>query len=136
MLRERPPRSVWDLKLTPGGLVDIEFAVQALQIVHAAHGGPLHTSTGAALQAMAEARLADAGALATLQVALRLQASLNQLLRLALPDGADPEGEPEGFRTLLAKATGSGGFEALEATLATTQDEAHDAYEAVLTGLH
>ena len=135
MLHERTPRSAWDLKLTPGGLVDIEFAVQALQIVHAAAGGPLHTSTGAALQAMADARLADAEDLASLQRALSLQSSLNQLLKLALPDGIDPEGEPEGFKALLAKTAAFDGFGRLRAALASTQAEARRAYEAVLRGL-
>ncbi|WP_174300760.1 bifunctional [glutamine synthetase] adenylyltransferase/[glutamine synthetase]-adenylyl-L-tyrosine phosphorylase [Caulobacter sp. S45] len=135
MLRERPPRSAWDLKLTPGGLVDIEFAAQALQIVHAAAGGPLHTATGPALRGLANAKLADADALSTLQGALRLQSSLNQLLKLALPDGTDPDGEPEGFGVLLAKAAGLDDFAELEALLATTQREARSAYEAVLGGL-
>ncbi len=136
MLRERPARSRWDLKLTSGGLVDIEFAAQALQIVHAARGGPLHTSTGEALKAMAEAGLADAGTLAILQEALRLQSSLNQLLKLALPEGIDPEGEPAGFKALLARAVGFDGFPELVQTLATTQAEAHRAYEAVLSSLN
>ena len=85
---------------------------------------------------MADAGLADAGALATLQAALRRQASLNQLLKLALPDGVDPEGEPEGFKALLAKAVGLDDFAQLKSALATTQDGAHKAYEAVLQGLH
>ncbi|HYD72275.1 MAG TPA: bifunctional [glutamine synthetase] adenylyltransferase/[glutamine synthetase]-adenylyl-L-tyrosine phosphorylase, partial [Candidatus Binatia bacterium] len=32
MDRERPSKSVWDLKLAPGGFVDIEFIAQALQL--------------------------------------------------------------------------------------------------------
>ena len=135
MLRERPPGGPWDLKLTPGGLVDIEFAVQALQIAHAAHGGPLRTSTDAALEEMATAGLADAGVLETLRRAFRLQSSLNQLLKLALPEGADPAHEPEGFRTLLAKAGGCTDFRALKGTLARTQGDAHRAYEAVMDEL-
>ena len=39
MRRERPPTGKWDLKLADGGLVDIEFAAQYLQIVLAANGG-------------------------------------------------------------------------------------------------
>ena len=133
MLRERPPRSRFDLKLTPGGLVDIEFAAQALQIVHAADGGPLRTATAAALEALAGR--ADATALATLREALRLQSCLHQLLKLALADDADPEHEPEGFKTLLATAAGCDGFEALSDRLAETQRDAHAAYEHVLTEL-
>ncbi len=39
MERERPPSGFWDLKLSPGGLVDVEFAAQHLEIVHAARAG-------------------------------------------------------------------------------------------------
>ena len=135
MGRERPPRSRWDLKLTSGGLVDIEFAAQALQVAHAAAGGPLLTSTEGALRAMAEARLADPTAVATLVEAFRLQSSLNQLLKLALVDYVAPEREPDGFRMLLARAAGCASFEALERRLATVHADAHSAYEAVLTRL-
>ena len=133
MLRERPPRSRFDLKLTPGGLVDIEFAAQALQIVHAASGGPLRTATGAALEALAGR--ADATALATLREALRLQSCLHQLLKLALADDADPEHEPEGFKALLATAAGCESFEALSDRLAETQRDAHAAYDRILHDL-
>ena len=135
MLRERPPRHAWDLKLAPGGLVDVEFAVQALQIVHAADGGPLHTSTEAALQAVAAAKLADPGALEALLQSFRMQSSLNQLLKLALPDGADPAGEPEGFRALLAQVGGCRDFEALAALLSRTQVATHAAYASVVRDL-
>ncbi len=46
MERERPGKSVWDLKLSPGGLVDIEFIAQALQLVAASDGLDLvHANT-------------------------------------------------------------------------------------------
>ena len=128
MQRERPPRNAWDLKLTPGGLVDIEFAIQALQIVHAAAGGPLFTSTAAALDALREAELGDSDALSTLREALGLQSSLNQLLKLALPDDADPDHEPEGFKAMLARAAGLGDFKMLQERLAEAQASAHRAY--------
>ena len=35
MTRERPAAGAWDLKLSPGGLVDIEFAAQFLQLAGA-----------------------------------------------------------------------------------------------------
>src|SRR5690606_25875023 len=35
MDRERPSKIAWDLKLAPGGFVDIECAVQALQLIAA-----------------------------------------------------------------------------------------------------
>jgi glutamate-ammonia-ligase adenylyltransferase len=58
MDRERPSRSIWDLKLTPGGFVDIEFIAQALQLIHA-HQQPAinQANTGAALSQMREAKV-------------------------------------------------------------------------------
>ncbi len=92
MERERPPKSEWDLKLSPGGLVDIEFAAQFLQLAHAGQGGPLHPNTGQALAAFREAGLAPAESLAALDAAWRLQQNLTQLLKVALDANADPAG--------------------------------------------
>ncbi len=41
MARERPPSGFWDVKLSPGGLVDIEFCAQFLQLAGAADGRPI-----------------------------------------------------------------------------------------------
>ncbi len=40
MERERKARNPWDLKLAPGGLVDIEFVAQALQLVAQSRWSP------------------------------------------------------------------------------------------------
>jgi glutamate-ammonia-ligase adenylyltransferase len=135
MRRERPAKGPWDLKLTDGGLVDVEFAAQALQIVHGTRGGPLLTSTAGALEALASAGLADAGALATLREALGLQSDLLQVLKLALPDGADPRAEPPGLKALLARAGRAPDFPTLDVRLADLEARAHRAYEAVVRAL-
>ncbi|MHB8287453.1 MAG: [protein-PII] uridylyltransferase family protein, partial [Caulobacteraceae bacterium] len=135
MAKERPPHGPWDLKLSPGGLVDIEFAAQTLQIIHAADDGPLRANTGQALLALRHAALADAEALVTLAQAWRLQQNLTQVLKLALDDKADPAAEPERFQTLLATAGGEPNFEALKARLAARQAEAHAAFLAIVAPL-
>jgi glutamate-ammonia-ligase adenylyltransferase len=134
MARERPASGFWDMKLTDGGLVDIEFAAQHLQMQSAASGGPLRQNTLAALDALAEARLAPAGALAALLAAWRLQQNLSQLLKVALEDGADPSNEPAVLRALLAKAAGLRDFAALKARLTAARKAAHAAYEALVQG--
>jgi glutamate-ammonia-ligase adenylyltransferase len=116
-------------------LVDVEFAAQALQIVHGTRGGPLLTSTAGALEALASAGLADAGALATLREALGLQSDLLQVLKLALPDGADPRAEPPGLKALLARAGRAPDFPTLDVRLADLEARAHRAYEAVVRAL-
>ena len=59
MLRDLPPEGPWDVKLMPGGLVEVEFIAQALQLRHGAETpGVLSPTTRVAL-----ARLGAAGLL-------------------------------------------------------------------------
>ena len=128
MERERPPKGEWDLKLSPGGLVDIEFAVQFLQLAHAAEGGPLVANTAEALGALRDAGLAPAEALEALKRAWRLQQNLTQLMKLALESGQTPETEPKPFRALLARAGHARSFSDLKQRLAEAQKGARKAY--------
>lgn len=134
MARERPPSGDWDLKLSEGGLVDIEFAAQFLQIIHAGAGGPLAQNTGDALAALAAGGLAETADLETLAAAWRLQQDLSQLLKLALDDRADPAQEPKALQALLARAGGARDLKGLKTRLAAARRSAHAAYEAVVAG--
>ncbi|HEY2752780.1 bifunctional [glutamine synthetase] adenylyltransferase/[glutamine synthetase]-adenylyl-L-tyrosine phosphorylase [Phenylobacterium sp.] len=132
MAAERPPKGEWDLKLSPGGLVDIEFAAQFLQLAHAAAGGPIAANTAEALAGFREAGLAPAQPLADLERAWRLQQNLTQLLKVALEDGENPEAEPPAFRALLARAGDARDFRQLRAALKAARTAAHTAYEAIV----
>ena len=131
---EKPASGFWDLKLAPGGLVDIEFAAQYLQLIHAASGGPLRPHTGEALAALGEAGLADAGAVAALLEAWRVQQDLSQVLKLALDDAADPAAEPKAFQALLARAGGTRGFGDLQAHLRKLRSGAQAAFGRLVRG--
>jgi glutamate-ammonia-ligase adenylyltransferase len=132
MTRERPPSGFWDVKLEPGGLVDIEFAAQYLQLANAAAGGPLRVHTAEALAAMAEARLAAPEPLDDLIEAWRLQQDLSQLIKLAVSDAADPDSEPKGFQTTLARAGHARNFAALRTKLVRARVAAASAYNALV----
>ena len=129
---ERPPKGDWDLKLSPGGLVDIEFAAQFLQLAHAAGGGPLNPNTAQALAAFREAGLAPAAPLTDLEKAWRLQQDLTQLLKVALEDNPDPAAEPKAFRALLARAGGARDLKGLYAKLVAARVAARKAYEIIV----
>jgi glutamate-ammonia-ligase adenylyltransferase len=131
MLKERPPANRWDLKLSPGGLVDIEFAAQFLQLRHGETGGPLYASTRRALEALRDRGLADLGALDALIDAWRLQQNLSQVLKLALSDTDDPAAEPEPLKALLARAGGAADFADLEKKLSRAKKEAHAGFMVV-----
>jgi glutamate-ammonia-ligase adenylyltransferase len=132
LARERPASGFWDLKLHDGGLVDIEFAAQFLQLANAAAGCPLRPNTAAALQALratAPPELID-----DLVAAWGLQQDLSQLTKVALADGADPEREPKALRSLMAKAAGVRDFRSLRAALTARRRAAHRAFRALTAG--
>ncbi|HEY1880627.1 MAG TPA: bifunctional [glutamine synthetase] adenylyltransferase/[glutamine synthetase]-adenylyl-L-tyrosine phosphorylase [Caulobacteraceae bacterium] len=133
MAAERPPSGFWDMKLSDGGLVDIEFAAQHLQLVHAGQGGPLAANTGEALAALLRAGLAAAGPLNALIEAWALQQTLSQLLKIALEDDHDPESEPKALRALLAKAGGARDFRSLKRRLSAVRKRALAASRALIS---
>jgi glutamate-ammonia-ligase adenylyltransferase len=132
MAREKPPSGFWDVKLAPGGLVDIEFAAQYLQLANAASGGPLRAHTADALAAMAEAGLAAPAPLEALVEAWRLQQDLSQLMKLAVADPADPDSEPKGFQAALARAGRARSFATLRTRLTRVRAAAITAYERLI----
>ena len=120
------------MKLSPGGLVDVEFAAQYLQLAHAHLGGPLKQNTGDALEVFEDRKLGPQRALDCLRNAFVLQQSLSQLLKVALDDGADPSQEPAAFKTMLAKAGGVRDFRALTAKLTRVRQAAHQAFISIV----
>ena len=81
--QHKPPAGALDIKLGPGGLVDLEFAVHTLQLTH--HIG-LDPRLEVALGALVEAGLIDDGA----DPDLRLLSRILVVLRLVAPDAMEP----------------------------------------------
>jgi glutamate-ammonia-ligase adenylyltransferase len=133
MARERPAEGFWDFKLIDGGLVDIEFAGQFLQLIHANAGGPLRPAAADALAALNAAGLAPAELTQDLLAAWRLQQDLAQLLRVALGETCEPEREPKALQAMMAKMAGARDLRALRAELTRRRKSAHSAYRAILT---
>jgi glutamate-ammonia-ligase adenylyltransferase len=117
LAQERPPRGFWDVKLNEGGLVDIEFTAQYLQLIAASSDGPLLHNTGEALAAISSQGLAPARMMNQLLDAWRLQQNLSQLLKVTLDDDVDPDSEPAAFHSMLAKAGGAKSFAGLRGKL-------------------
>jgi glutamate-ammonia-ligase adenylyltransferase len=115
---EKGTDSIWDLKQVRGGLVDIEFIAQHLQLVHAAtHPEVLDQNTAAALHKLADAGLLEREAADVLIPATRLLSDLTQVLRLCLEGRFDPAAAPHGLKELLARAADAPTFPALEQRL-------------------
>ncbi len=132
MAAERPPSGFWDLKLGEGGMVDMEFCAQHLQLIGAAAGGPLRQNTSEAVEALIAADPSRRPLLAGVLRAWRLQQHLSQLLKIALDDGMTPDDEPAAFRSLLARAGGAKTYAALITRLAASRTAAHRAFESLV----
>ena len=121
---EKGTDNIWDLKQVRGGLVDLEFIAQYLQLIHAAaHPDVLDQNTVAAYQKLMRAGLLDMAAAETLIDAARLLNGLTQVLRLCIEEAFDPATAPSGLKDLLARAGDAPSFSALEVRLRTTLAE-------------
>jgi len=127
MARERKPRSLWDVKLAPGGLVDIEFVIQHAILLSANEvPGAIQPASLDAVKALAAAgRLAPAAA-ATLIAGLTFQLHLQQALRIATGDQFDPESASSGLKTWLANHLGLKEFSELVRRLEEVQGAVAD----------
>jgi glutamate-ammonia-ligase adenylyltransferase len=109
MARHKPPGGPFDIKLGPGGLVDLEFAVHTLQL---RTGIGLHPRLEHALVDLQRAGLVGA----EMDPALRLLTRMLVTMRLVSPASAEP---PAATRPLVARACQHASWESLL--------EAHDA---------
>ena len=93
--RELPPAGPWDVRLRPGGLLEVEFMAQVLQLIHAPARPELwQTSTRIALAHLAAAALLAEEDSRLLLRADRLYRTVLGMLRVALGSpvkGALPE---------------------------------------------
>jgi glutamate-ammonia-ligase adenylyltransferase len=123
----------WNLKYVKGGLIDLEFIAQYLQLVHA-HEKPeiLDTSTARALEKAARLGLLSADDADVLRPAVRLYQNLTQILRLCLPGPFDPKSAGPGLLSLLARAADVPDFVTLEAHLKETQAKVRASFVRIL----
>jgi glutamate-ammonia-ligase adenylyltransferase len=127
-------RDGFDVKLDAGGIRDVEFVAQALQLLHAGRNRELCArGTEDALRRLGEARLLPKGRVLGLLAAYRFLRRLEHRLQMAaerqthfLP--AEPEARREVARSLFADADDPGAR--LDAALAAHRADVAEAFEA------
>jgi glutamate-ammonia-ligase adenylyltransferase len=130
---EKGGEGAWDLKLAPGGLVDIEFVAQYLALTHGAkHPEILSPETETVLVNAAKAGLLPAGDAETLLPALRLTQALTQILRLCVDGLFDPKTAPGGLLDLLARAGELPDFARLDRHLRDTERAVRGSFEGLI----
>jgi glutamate-ammonia-ligase adenylyltransferase len=131
--KEKGDADPWDLKYAAGGLVDIEFIAQYLQLVHAAATPDiLDTSTVRMLEQAARLGVLAAEDAAVLRPAVLLFHDLTQILRLCLPSAFDPKSANAGVLALLARAADLPDFPALQAHVVETQRQVRGCFVRIL----
>jgi len=112
----------WQLKQVRGGLIDLEFIVQYLQLVHAhEHPDCLHQNTRKAVGKLAKAGALEQGDADFLLEGAFLLHMLMQILRLCTDKEFHAQTAPEGLKKRLSQAADSPDFPHLEARLKEVQ---------------
>ncbi|HEY2032100.1 MAG TPA: bifunctional [glutamine synthetase] adenylyltransferase/[glutamine synthetase]-adenylyl-L-tyrosine phosphorylase [Rhizomicrobium sp.] len=126
-----PGKAPWDLKFARGGLVDIEFIAQTLQLLEA-HTTPivLHSNTIGALDLLAQVKAITAKDAVTLMAAAELELALMQVMRIAVDGEFDAASATPGLKGLLARAGGAEHFDDLEARLRDLQAQVRAIFES------
>jgi glutamate-ammonia-ligase adenylyltransferase len=131
--KEKGDNERWDLKYVAGGLIDIEFIAQYLQLIHAHRlPGILDTSTARVLEKARSLRVLAMEDAEILRPAVQLYHDLTQVLRLCLPGKFDPKTAGAGQLRLLARAADVPDFAALDATLVEMQIKVRESFVRIL----
>jgi glutamate-ammonia-ligase adenylyltransferase len=132
---EKGEQDIWDLKHAAGGMVDIDFIAQYLQLVHAADKPDiLSVNTQQALdnaQRLGVLSLPDAE---ILRPAARLYHDLTQILRLCVSDKFKPETAGDDLLPVMARAGDAPDFSALEARVRDTQADVRGVFLRLMEG--
>jgi len=124
---------IWDLKQVRGGLIDLEFIAQFLQIVSAAeHPEVLDQNTELVQTKLSASGVLSPGDAEVLVPAARLYHTLTQVLRLCLDKPFVADEAPRALKDLLARASEMPDFATLEATLKDTLAAVHEAFERIV----
>jgi glutamate-ammonia-ligase adenylyltransferase len=133
--QEKGESDPWDLKYAAGGMVDIDFIAQYLQLVHA-HDKPdiLDVSTMQVLDNAARLGVLPQSEAKILRAAARLYHDLTQILRLCVSDRFNPETAGTDLQRVMARAGDAPDFSSLEARVKETQSEVRRVFSALLEG--
>jgi glutamate-ammonia-ligase adenylyltransferase len=131
--KEKGDSNPWDFKNAIGGLVDLEFIAQYLQLVHAhRHPEILDTSTARVLDKARQLKLVSVEDAEVLRTAAQLYHDLTQILRLCLSGPFDAKTAGPGLLRLLARAADVPDFATLNVTLVETQKRVRESFVRVL----
>ncbi len=129
--KEKPPRDLWDFKLIPGGIIDIEFLAQYLALTSPERQPERGASTAEALKFFGEGRLGQEE-LETCLSALTLYGDLSQIIRLCIDGPFEPKEAPSGLIDRLTAAADMPAIKPLEAEISRLSKAVRRIFQALL----
>jgi glutamate-ammonia-ligase adenylyltransferase len=129
--QEKPPRDIWDVKLIPGGLIDLEFIAQVAVLIRRVAPGAARQDTAAVLSSL-DPGFAEPQAKADLAEAFTLYSRVTQMVRLCLTGPLDRKEVPPGLADLLAAATDLPDLSVLEAHIKETSRKVRSHFDLLL----
>jgi glutamate-ammonia-ligase adenylyltransferase len=133
MVKEQGRVGLWDIKRVRGGLVEIEFIAQFLQLIHAFQNPAiLDTNTHAALTKLGNAGLMDGGVAHDLKEACLLYHRITQVLRLCVSGTYDPAKSPAGLNQMVASAAIVPDIKSTESLLIDTQTRVSGLFDGII----
>ena len=132
--KEKPPRDIWDVKMIPGGLIDIEFVAQYLSLIAPAESiGPEERRPGteATLRRLGPHFLAPPD-LDELVGALRLYSDIAQAVRLCIDGPFEPKTAPEGLKDFLCRITELPDLKVLEGEIKRSAEAVRAIFRATI----
>jgi [glutamine synthetase] adenylyltransferase / [glutamine synthetase]-adenylyl-L-tyrosine phosphorylase len=130
---EKGESDVWDLKYVAGGLVDIDFIAQYLQLAHAADNPDiLDVNTLHVLDNAARLGVLPAASVEILRSAVLLYHDLTQIIRLCVNERFNPETAGEDLLQIMARAGDAPDFSSLQARVKETQADVRRVFQAVV----
>lgn len=126
-----PP--LFEVKHCPGGMIDIEFIAQYLQLREASRRPDLlRQNTTDALRSLAAAAVLAHDDSDTLLHTLELWQNVQSLVKLAVEEPFDEPRAPAALKSLLAKGAGAVDFDALKAAMVSAGARARAIYDRLV----
>jgi glutamate-ammonia-ligase adenylyltransferase len=131
--QEKPPQDNWDIKLIPGGLIDLEFTAQVATLTGQVDAEQRQPSTAETL-ARLNPSFADDETRAGLTAAYDLYTTLSQIIRLCLTGPLEPDDVPPGLADLLLASTDLPDMAVLQSHVEETSRKVESHFDRMLRG--
>lgn len=130
---EKYTADIWSIKSIKGGLIDIEFIIQYLSLIHA-HQYPdiLQINSVKSLQKMSQNKLMTTHQFETLSIALKYYSEISQIIRVTVDGDFDSKSIPDGLLRLLLATTNSPDLGYLEQSLRNFQAEVSGVFGEII----